>query len=363
MKKPALKKVYQSHRKLNIVEDYKGYIAKRVIFGTILFFLLILSSIYALSVGSYSLSFGEVIRALLGEGSKAVLVIWNIRLPRIITAIVVGAGLAISGAVMQCLLRNPLASPYTMGISHGAMFGASLAIMLLGVGGAESTGKIFINNPYIVVIFAFSGSLLGMIVILILAGLRSLSPGAIILAGVAMGSLFTAATTLIQYFAQEEQLAAMVYWSFGDLGRPVWREAWIIAGVLIISFIYFLFKRWDYNVIESGDDTAKSLGISVERVRLVGTLLASLVTAVGVSFVGIIGFIGLVSPHVIRLLIGGDHRFLIPISVLFGALLLLVSDTLARTIIAPTLLPVGVLTSFMGAPMFIYLLVKIERRI
>jgi len=363
LKRVTLEKVYQSHHKLSIIEDYKGYTAKRVIFGVILFFLLILTSIYALSVGSYSLSFGEVIRALLGKGSKAILVIWNIRLPRIITAIVVGAGLAVAGAVMQCLLRNPLASPYTMGISHGAMFGASLAIILLGVGGAESTGKIFINNPYIVVVFAFSGSLLGMVVILTLAELRNLSPGAIILAGVAMGSLFTAATILIQYFAEEEQLAAMVYWSFGDLGRPVWNEAWIIAAVLIPSFIYFLIKRWDYNAIESGDDTAKSLGVTVERVRLVGTLLASLVTAVGISFVGVIGFIGLVSPHVIRLLIGGDHRFLIPISTIFGALLLLVSDTLARTIIAPTLLPVGVLTSFMGAPMFIYLLVKMERRI
>jgi len=363
LKKAVSKKAYRFHRELSITDSYIGYATKRVFFGIILLFALFLISIYALSVGSYSLSFGEVIRALVGKGSKATLIIWNIRLPRIVAAIVVGAGLAISGAVMQCLLRNPLASPYTMGISHGAMFGASLAIMLLGAGGAESTGRIFINNPYAVVVFAFSGSLLGMIVILILAGLRSLSPRAMILAGVAMGSLFMAATTLIQYFAEEEELAAMIYWSFGELGRPVWKEIWIITAAFIPSFIYFFIERWNYNAVENGDETAKSLGVRVQRVRLIGTLLASLVTAVGVSFVGIIGFIGLIPPHIVRLLIGGDHRFLIPISALLGALLLLVSDTLARTIISPVLLPVGVLTSFMGAPMFIYLLVKMERRI
>lgn len=243
------------------------------------------------------------------------------------------------------------------------MFGASLAIVLIGAGGAESTGRIFVNNPYAVVVFAFAGSLLGVMAILVLARLRGLSPGAMILAGVAMASLFTAATTLLQYFAQEEELAAMIYWSFGDLGRPVWREVWIITTVLLPSLIYFFFKRWDYNALENGDETAQTLGVMVQRVRLVGMLLASLVTAVGVAFVGIIGFIGLIAPHVVRLLIGGDHRFLIPISMLFGALLLLASDTLARTAIAPALLPVGVVTSFMGAPMFIYLLVKMERRI
>ncbi|RLC69808.1 MAG: iron ABC transporter permease, partial [Chloroflexi bacterium] len=287
---------------MKIVESYRSYTARRVTFGALLLLLLVLGSVFALSVGSYS-SPVEFIKALVSEGSKAALVLWNIRLPRIIAAMTVGAGLAVAGAVMQCLLRNPLASPFTMGISHGAMFGASLAIVLIGAGGAESTGRIFVNNPYAVVVFAFAGSLLGVTAILILARLRGLSPGAMILAGVAMASLFTAATTLLQYFAQEEELAAMVYWSFGDLGRPVWREVWIITTVLLPSLIYFLFKRWDYNALENGDETAQTLGVVVQRVRLVGMLLASLVTAVGVAFVGIIGFIGLIAPHVVRLLV------------------------------------------------------------
>lgn len=346
--------------KMSTTQNYRSYVAKRISLGIILFSLLILSCIFALNIGSFSLPLSKIIQALLGESSKVQLVLWNIRLPRIIAAIVVGAGLAVSGAVMQCILRNPLASPFTMGISHGAVFGASLAIGFFGAGSAESTGRIFINNPYAVVIFAFSGSLLGMLVILTLAKFKGLSPGAMVLAGVAMGSLFTAATTLIRYFATEEQLAAMVYWSFGDLGRPIWKEVGIIAAVLFPSFIYFFLKRWDYNGIESGEETAKSLGVNTQQVRLIGAILASLVAATSVSLVGVIGFVGLISPHMIRLLIGGDHRFLIPISTLFGALLLVVSDTLARIIIAPALLPVGVLTSFMGAPMFIYLLVRIK---
>ncbi|MBC7189298.1 iron ABC transporter permease, partial [Candidatus Aerophobetes bacterium] len=257
---------------MSIIKDYKIYAAKRISFGFVLFFLLVLSSLWAVNIGSYSLSFGEIIQALSDEASTANLILWNIRLPRITAAMVVGAGLAISGAVLQCILRNPLASPFTMGVSHGALFGASLAIGILGAGGAESSGKIFINNPYTVCIFAFGGSLLGILVILTLAKLKSLSPGAMILAGVAMGSLFTAATTLIQYFATEEQLAAMVYWSFGDLGRPIWKEIWIIMATLFPSFIYFFFKRWDYNAMESGDETAMSLGVKVERVRLVSAL-------------------------------------------------------------------------------------------
>jgi iron complex transport system permease protein len=348
----------------NLIREYKRYVAKRTIFGFVLVLLIALGSIWALNVGSYSLSLGDVMRTLLGEGSeKAILAIWHIRLTRITAAIVIGAGLAVSGAVMQCLLRNPLASPFTMGISQGAMFGASLAIILFSVGFAESTGRIFINNPYIVAIFAFLGALIGVIAILLLARLRGLGPGAMVLAGIAMGSLFTAATTLIQYFAEAETLAAMVYWSFGDLGRPIWHEIGIAAAVLIPSLVYFLFKRWDYNAIESGEGTAKSLGVAVERTRLVGMFLASLVTAVGVAIVGIIGFIGLVAPHIVRLIIGGDHRFLIPISALLGGLLLLLSDTLARIVVAPVILPVGVLTSFMGAPMFIYLLAKMKGRI
>ena len=348
---------------MDIPQKYKQYTEKKITFGIILLIILFLSAIYAMCVGDYRLTVNQVVDALIGNGTgNAELVIWNIRLPRVFAAIIAGVSMAVAGAVMQCILRNPLASPFTMGISHGAMFGASLAIILLGAGGAESTGRIFVNNPYSITVFAFLGALIGVFVILLLAKLRGLSPEAMILAGVAMSSLFTASTMLIQYFADDLQLAAMVYWTFGDLGRPLWDEIYIMVAIMIPALLYFIYKRWDYNALEAGEETAKSLGVNTERTRLIGMFIASLLTAVNVAFLGIIGFIGLICPHIVRIFIGGDYRFLIPISALFGAVLLLIADTFARTIISPIVLPVGILTSFMGAPMFLYLIMRMYKR-
>ncbi|NPA62730.1 MAG: iron ABC transporter permease [Methanococci archaeon] len=346
---------------MDIQNKYKQHIKKRVIFGLFLFLILIVSAIYSLCVGDYQLTISQVLNALLGHEVGTVnLIIWNIRLPRIITAIIAGSSLAVAGAVMQCILRNPLASPFTIGISHGAMFGASLAIILFGFGEMKS-GTVFFNNPYMITMFAFFGALIGVVVILSLAKLRGLTPEAMILAGVAMSSLFTAGTMLIQYFANDLQLASMVYWTFGDLGRTGWKEIWILLVVALSSIVYFIYKRWDYNALEAGEETAKSLGVNTEKTRLIGMLMASLLTAVNVAFLGIIGFVGLICPHIVRICIGGDYRFLIPISALFGAVLLLIADTFARTIIAPIVLPVGILTSFLGAPMFLYLLIRMYR--
>ncbi len=342
--------------------DYEGYVAKRVFIGLFLSLSIMVVSLYALSHGAYSLSVREVVDALFGGGTdSARLIVWNIRLPRIVAGLLVGASLAIAGAVMQGFLRNPLATPFTMGVSHGAMFGASFAI-LLGAGYAESSGRISLDNPYAVVLFAFIGAISATAVILTLARLKGLSPEAIILAGVAMSSLFVALTTLVQYFADELQLAAMVYWSFGDLGRATWREDLMLFAVFVPVFVYFVVKRWDLNASVMGDEVAKSVGVDVERVRLISTFLAALVTSVSVAFVGVIGFIGLIAPHAVRLVAGGDYRFLVPLSALAGALLLVAADTVARLVLSPMILPVGIVTSFLGAPAFIYLLVRMEGR-
>lgn len=342
-----------------VIDEYKKHVKKKILFGFFLFLVTFLIIPFSLSVGSYKLHFHEVLDGIFKHNGVAKVIIWNIRLPRVLTALFVGAALAVSGTVMQTMLRNPLASPFTMGVSHGAMFGASLAIFLFG-GNEESTGRIFINNPYSTVIFAFLGAIVGVFLILVLARLKNLSPEAVILAGVAISSTFTAGTTLIHYFSDELQLASMVYWTFGDLGRTSWRELILIMILFFLSLAYFILKSWDLNAAESGDDTAKSLGIEIGKLRFVATLLASLITAVSVAFVGIIGFIGLICPHIARLLIGNDHRFSIPISVLLGALLLLISDTFSRIILSPTIIPVGITTSFIGAPLFVYLLIKME---
>ncbi|GAB6102451.1 iron ABC transporter permease [Thermococcus atlanticus] len=345
------------------MREYMEYITRKYLIGIALAIFVIIVSLYALCAGAYPLSLSEVLSALSGAGSESAhLIVWNIRLPRIAAALLVGSSLAIAGAVMQGFLKNPLATPFTMGVSHGAMFGASLAI-LIGAGYTESSGRIFLNNPYAVVLFAFAGAISATVVILLLARLRGLSPEAMILAGVSMSSLFVALTTLIQYFANELQLAAMVYWSFGDLGRATWREDGILLLVFSAAFGYFIITGWDLNATQMGDEIAKSLGVEVERVRLIGTLLASLLTAVSVAFVGVIGFIGLIAPHAMRLIVGGDYRFLTPLSALTGALLLLTADTVARLAFSPMTLPVGVVTSFLGAPTFLYLLIKMEGRI
>ena len=225
---------------------------------------------------------------------------------------------------------------------------------------SESSGRVILTSPYTIVLFAFLGAISATLIILSLAKLRGLSPEAIILAGVAMSALFTALTTLVQYLADELQLAAMVYWSFGDIGRATWRENTILVGVFAIVFGYFILRSWDLNAAVMGDDVAKSVGIEIEKVRLTLTFLATLATATSVAFVGVIGFVGLIAPHMVRLLFGEDYRFLIPLSCLLGGLLLLTADTLARLTFSPMTLPVGVVTSFLGAPMFIYLLIRME---
>jgi iron complex transport system permease protein len=180
----------------------------------------------------------------------------------------------------------------------------------------------------------------------------------VVLAGVAFGSLFSAASTLIQYFAEDVQVAAMVFWTFGDLGRVAWQEVGLLAILTLGAFLYFLFHRWDYNALDSGEDTAQSLGVPVEQIRFRSMLAASLITAVSVSFTGIIGFIGLIAPQMMRRVLGVDHRFLIPASAISGAALLLFADTVARTLVSPVVLPVGAITSFFGAPLFLFLLAK-----
>jgi len=188
-------------------------------------------------------------------------------------------------------------------------------------------------------------------------------PLGLILAGVALNSLFGALTMLMQYFASNTQLTAALFWTFGDTGRAGYRELWIIMTVFAVSFIYFIINGWNYNALEWGDETAAGLGVRVKRLRMRTMLLASLLSAVVTAFIGVIGFIGLIAPHTVRLFTAGDYRYITVYSALFGALILLLSDLIARSILSPQVLPVGIITSFAGAPLFLYLLIKGNRGI
>ncbi len=344
-----------------VLSEYKRHGKKRVLFILVSIALLFITIIISISIGSSQIEFSRVIAALIGQGDDiASRIIWYNRMPRVLTAIVAGVGLAISGAVMQSILRNPLGSPFTLGISHSAAFGAAFAIVILGVGSIHSSSAdaVILNNPYIITTCAFGFSLVATFIIILLAKYKGASPETMILTGVALGSLFIAGTTALEYFAEDIQLSSIIFWTFGDIGRTSWNDLLIISAVVIPSVMYFLYNMWNYNSLNSGDETAKSLGVNVERVRIGGLVVASLVTALIVSFVGIIGFIGLVVPHIVRKIIGGDERYLIPSSCIVGAILLMASDTVARTIISPIVLPVGILTSFLGAPLFIYLVIN-----
>lgn len=346
-----------------LARDYRSYAVTRrnMLAGSGV--LLVAVALISVAAGPTNIPLDRAVGVLLdgpGGDTTASTIIWGIRVPRVLAAVLVGAGLALAGAVMQSVLNNPLGSPYTLGISHAAMFGAALSIVALDAGQITVGGGVGITfaNPYLVTIAAFLASLSSAGVILALAKYRGASPETMILTGIALGSLFTAGTTAMQYFASQNELASIVFWSFGDVGRATWRNLGILTVVLAPSVVYFLRHSWKYNALDAGDETAKGVGVDVEAVRNRGMLVASFITALGVSFVGIIGFVGLVVPHVVRKLIGNNKAYLLPASGLVGALLLLVSDTAARTVLTPTVLPVGIVTSFVGAPFFIYLVIR-----
>ncbi|MEA1968124.1 MAG: iron ABC transporter permease [Thermodesulfobacteriota bacterium] len=345
---------------------YSSYISGKKVFLTAALFLLVLMLVWGISLGAVSIPFVDVLKTLAGfsVSKQFDIIIWNIRLPQALTALVAGAGLGVAGAVMQSVLRNPLGSPFTLGISHAAAFGAALSVMILGSGVMTSSvsDSVIISNPYVTTFSAFIFAMAAAGIITAVSRIRGASPEVMVLTGVALGSLFTAGTMLLQFFADDIQLAAMVFWTFGDVARANWRELGFVCLVTFGGILFFMANAWNYNGTDAGDETAKGIGIKVETIRLTGMMAASLVTSVIIALVGIIGFVGLVAPHMVRRLIGDDHRFLLPGTMIVGGVLLLASDTVARLMLAPHTLPVSVLTSFIGAPVFIYLIIKGYKR-
>lgn len=327
-----------------------------VIFG-LLIAVVVLGTV-CLFIGCSHMSIADCFAALTRKGTAAnVRIIWNIRIPRVLAAIIAGAGLAVSGLIMQTALNNSMASPSTLGVSNAAVFGANLSIIAFA-GGFLSTGNNLTNyaagaNPYATSVMAFLFSTLSILLILGLCTIRSFSPNVVVLSGMAVGSVWTAATTILQFYATDVGLSAAVVWNFGDLGRATYRTDVIMFVVVLTGFVFFILMSWKLNALLSGEATAKTMGINVEALRFVSMLLASLITAVCVSFLGIIGFVGIICPHITKKLLGQDHRVTIPVSALSGSLLLLFADTLSRSMGNGSALPVGAITSLLGAPFFV----------
>ena len=318
----------------------------------------VLLSIACLFAGSSNMSFGDALAALAGKGSAAnVRIIWKIRVPRVLAAIIAGAGLSVAGLMMQTTLNNSMAAPSTLGVSNAAVFGANLSIIAFA-GGFLSTGNNLSSfdvgaNPYATSLMAFLFSTVSILLILGLCSVRSFSPNVVVLSGMAIGSVWTAATTILQFYATDVGLSAAVIWNFGDLGRATYRTDCIMLAVVTVGMIYFTLMSWKFNALLSGEATAKTMGVNVEILRFTAMLLASVITAVCVSFLGIIGFVGIICPHVTKKLLGQDHRVTIPVSCMSGSLLLLFADTLSRSMGGGSALPVGAITSLLGAPFFL----------
>lgn len=351
----------KNEKTLSVSEQYNVAKAKKIAIILILLALVFLLFVVSVFVGSGTLSFKEVFLAIFNKGSEtARLIVRRIRFPRVIAALIAGGGLAVSGLVMQTVLKNPLASPTTLGVSNAAVFGANFAIIVVGAGAFHSThgSWLSISNPYLVSTFSFLSAIIAAGSILLLARLKNLNASAIVLAGVAVSAIFQAGTTLIQYFASDTQVASAVYWTFGDLGRASYKTDLIMFIVVAVSTLFFFLKRWDFSAMSGGLAYAKTLGVNTRFMTIMSLLLASLITSVTVSFLGIIGFVGLTAPQFMKRIVGDDYRFLLPSSFLAGALLLLISDILGRLPIFGTSVPVGVVTSLIGGPVFLAILLR-----
>ena len=311
-----------------------------------------------LFVGSSHMSVSECFRALARKSTAANnRIIWNIRMPRVLAALIAGAGLSVSGLIMQTNLNNSMASPSTLGVSNAAVFGANLSIIAFA-GGFLDTGNHLANydvgaNPFSTSIMAFIFATASILLILALCSMRSFSPNIVVLAGIAIGSVWTAATTILQFYATDVGLSAAVIWNFGDLGRATYKTDLIMMVTVAFGLLTFLFLSWRYDALLSGDDVAISIGVNVRVLRFISLLLSSMITAVCVSFLGVIGFVGIICPHIIKKIMGQEHQWSITTSALAGSLLLLAADTLSRSMGNGSALPVGAITSMLGAPFFI----------
>ncbi len=319
-----------------------------------------------LCLGSSGMSFGDSFLAIFGQGSEsAVRIVTKIRLPEALAALIAGAGLALAGLIMQTTLGNIMASPGTLGVSNAAVFGANVSIVLFA-GGYVSTGKnaeslISSVNPLASSSFAFLFAFLSIFVILGLCRIKRFSPTSVVLAGVAVGAVWSAGTTLLQFYATDVGLSAAVIWSFGDLGRATFLSDAVMLGVVLLAAIFFFLLRYRYNALLQGEAFSSGVGINIGVLRFFSLLVASLVTAVCVSYLGIIGFVGIICPHIARKLLGENHSFLIPGSLLCGAILLLGANIFAKAIAPGNSLPIGAVTSLLGAPFFLYLIFASRR--
>jgi len=328
-----------------------------IIISAVLIIVLIMSIAIAATFGAADVSVGDVVK-IVSSHIKGVsleeldrskdLIVWNIRMPRILMAVIIGMALAGSGVVFQAVFQNPMADPYVLGISSGAAFGAAVVIV----------SGLVVSVPFFstVTIGAFIGAMGTSITVWQISKVGGKTQVmTLLLSGIALNFLLSSGISMLMVF-NREQVERIIFWTMGSFSTASWTHVGIMILPVALGICLFRVFGRDLNIMLMGEDVAQSLGVNVERLRVILLLMASAVTAAAVSMSGIIGFVGLIVPHAVRLFIGPDHRRLIPVSILTGGIFLLIADTIARTIFAPSEIPIGVMTAFIGAPYFIFLL-------
>lgn len=316
---------------------------------------LVASCLLDIATGPAFLPVTEVARSILRLSQDRMVdaIVWTIRLPVALVALVVGAALGLTGAIMQTILNNPLASSYTLGISAGAGFGAALVIVL-GV-------SLPVPEAYAIPLSAFLFAAIACAGVYFIGSARGATPEMLVLAGIALLFLFQALLALLQFMASPEALQSIVFWLFGSLQKATWTKLWIIGTVLLLAVPFLARDVWQLTALKLGDERATGLGVNVRALRLRSFALVSALTGVAVAFVGTIGFIGLVAPHVARILVGEDQRGFLPASALFGALLLSLASVASKTIMPGAIFPIGIVTALIGVPFFVWLIL-VNRR-
>lgn len=349
----------------DLKQEYKNENKKKILLIVSVVFIMLVSAYVFTTLGMKNISTMQTLVAIskafsgtLDNGADAASnkVIMLLRLPRIALAMLAGIGLAASGAVMQSLTRNYLVSPFTLGISSAAAFGASMSIVF-GVG-------VFFQSEVGMISCAFIASCICGCIVYGISRYIGLNPSSIVLVGISLNYLFSAMTATIEFFAKEHKLEAVVQWTFGSFNRATWESVLITFIVIVLGLAILTIYSLKLNVMATNsDEMAKSLGINVNKARVVCGMTAILLTATIISFTGVIGFVGLIAPHIARLLIGDNHLYYLPFASVLGGILLLFSDMIGKFILYPVNIPVGIVISFLGVPLFIHLILMKRRNL
>ncbi len=338
-------------------KSYNALVFRRLLIICIVAGMLLFSFLWDVSNGPGNFPLSTVIETLLDKsahGVKLEVIIWDYRLPVAVTAVLVGAMLAVAGAGMQTILNNPLAEPFTLGVSAAASFGAAIAITF---GWSLVPGL----GPLLVTINAFFFALLTCGILLFAARLKGVGSETVILFGIAIFFTFNALLAMTQYMASDDQLSRIIFWMMGSLGRASWDKIALGAVLMAIVIPIFLMRTWKLTALRMGEETARSMGVDVGRLRVEILILVSLLAATAVAFVGTVGFVGLVGPHIARMLVGEDQRFFVPLAALCGALMLSLTSILSKSITPGVIYPIGIITALIGVPIFVSLIMSTRR--